>query len=123
MIDNEIESTAKESDFADTGVQRFYGAAVQKNPQMMQLADDEWEINNNSKSSDDFEDLFDLKRSTLMKSMKVEDVLEIISKIKGLDYTSNYPYLDDRRGLIMDLDDCFVKYCTIHGIPIEYGLD
>lgn len=44
MIDNEIESTAKESDFADTGVQRFYGAAVQKNPQMMQLADDEWEI-------------------------------------------------------------------------------
>jgi hypothetical protein len=85
--------------------------------------DDEWEINNNSKSSDDFEDLFDLKRSTLMKSMKVEDVLEIISKIKGLDYTSNYPYLDDRRGLIMDLDDCFVKYCTIHGISIEYGLD
>jgi hypothetical protein len=23
----------------------------------------------------------------------------------------------------MDLDDCFVKYCTIHGISIEYGLD
>lgn len=35
MIDNEIEATAKESDFADKGVQRFYGAAVQKNPQMM----------------------------------------------------------------------------------------
>jgi hypothetical protein len=85
--------------------------------------DDEWEINNNSKSSDDFEDLFDLKRSTLMKSMKVEDVLEIISKIKGIDYTSNYPYLDDQRGLIMDLDDCFVKYCTIHGIPVDYAVD
>ena len=85
--------------------------------------DDEWEINNNSKSSDDFEDLFDLKRSTLIGSMKIEDILEIISKIKGLDYISTYPYLGDRRGLIMDLDECFVKYCTIHGIPIEYAVD
>jgi hypothetical protein len=23
----------------------------------------------------------------------------------------------------MDLDDCFVKYCTIHGIPVDYAVD
>lgn len=41
MIDNEIEATAKDSDFADSGVTRFYGAQGNK---MLQLCDDEWEI-------------------------------------------------------------------------------
>ena len=31
MIDNEIEATAKESDFADSNTQRFYGTSAPKN--------------------------------------------------------------------------------------------
>lgn len=43
MIDNEIASS-KDLEFADGGVQRLYGAAVQKNPSILQLVEDEWEI-------------------------------------------------------------------------------
>lgn len=32
MIDNDVEATAKESDFTENGAQRLYITAMQKNP-------------------------------------------------------------------------------------------
>jgi hypothetical protein len=70
--------------------------------------------------NDSFVALFDLEQCSLMDCMEVEDVLEIITKIKGRNYTSNYPYMYDREALIFDIDECFVKYCNMHGVRVQY---
>ena len=70
--------------------------------------------------NDSFVALFDLEQCSLMACMEVEDVLEVITKIKGSDYTSSYPYMYDREALMFDIDECFVKYCNMHGIRVQY---
>lgn len=83
--------------------------------------ENEWEYEKiATDGNDSFVAVFDLEQCSLMDSMEVEDVLEIISKIKGQSYISNYPHMHDREALMFDIDECFVKYCNMHGIRVQY---
>lgn len=85
------------------------------------VEDKEWEEDKKAMDGNDsFEPSFELEKSTVMDYMNADDVLEIIFKIKGSDYISRYTYFDNLERLIADLDECFVHYCNIHGIPLEY---
>jgi hypothetical protein len=71
--------------------------------------------------NDSFPAHFDLEQcSPLMECMEVKDVLEVISKVKGHSYTRDYPHMNDREALMFDIDECFVTYCNMHGIRVQY---
>lgn len=83
-----------------------------------EIEQEEWSLENNE--VDEFEELFDFRKSNILNFITLNDVLEIITKIKGVEYTSNYPHFYDRKNLIFDLEECLSKYCTMHGFSINY---
>ncbi len=78
------------------------------------LAENEWKKDWGEWNEEEEDVLFELCQSSVMDIMTVDDVLEIIFKVKGEFYL---PRLDDREGLIIDLRSCLADYCASHEIP------
>jgi hypothetical protein len=80
------------------------------------LEEHEWKKDWGEWSAEEEDVEFDLSQSSVMDVMTHQEVMQIITKVKGEVYTSSYPFYDDRDGLVNDLRSSLVIYCASSGI-------